>query len=234
MVFASVLTKRMYTYKMKRLVGIFAHPDDEALGPSGALATFAKDHDVYLICVTAGEASGTTEEEKRSIAETRRAELLHSAETLGVKDVYFLGYCDGDLSNNLYHKLAADVQTHLEKLQPEKLMTFHQLGVSGHIDHITVSLVTTFVFHKLPFIKELYYYCISQEKSNEMKDYFVFVPPGIRREDADKIIDVSSVWETKVKAMKCHESQIQDVKRTLEFCERSAKEEYFLVARKPQ
>ena len=49
---------------MNRIIGIFAHPDDEALGPSGTLATLAKENEVYLICVTSGEAAGKTPEEK--------------------------------------------------------------------------------------------------------------------------------------------------------------------------
>lgn len=76
---------------MKNIVGVFAHPDDEALGPSGTIAKFAKKYNVYLICVTSGEASGKTEEEKLKIGETRRAELIESAKILGVKDVIFFG-----------------------------------------------------------------------------------------------------------------------------------------------
>lgn len=217
---------------MKRLVGIFAHPDDEALGPSGALASFAKDHEVYLICVTSGEAAGVTEEEKLEIGEMRRSEIMQSAEILGVKDVYFLGYRDGDLCNSLYHKLANDIQDHLTRLQPEKLMTFNLQGVSGHLDHIMVSFVTTFVFNKLPFIKELYYYCTSRQKSEEMKDYFIYFPQGLVRKDADEVIDVTDVWETKVRAMKCHKSQFHDVERALASSDLYPKEEYFLVSRK--
>lgn len=40
----------------QKLVAIFAHPDDEAFGPGGTLALYAKTHDTYLICVTHGEA----------------------------------------------------------------------------------------------------------------------------------------------------------------------------------
>ena len=56
---------------MKTVVGVFAHPDDEALGPSGTIATLAKDYQVYLICVTSGEAAGRTKEEKLTMGESR-------------------------------------------------------------------------------------------------------------------------------------------------------------------
>lgn len=82
----------------KTVVGIFAHPDDEALGPAGTIAKFAKEHDFYIICVTNGDAAGKTPEEKEAIGEIRKEELRKSAKCLGVKEVQFLEYGDGELS----------------------------------------------------------------------------------------------------------------------------------------
>lgn len=217
---------------MKTVVGVFAHPDDEALGPSGTIATLAKDYQVYLICVTSGEAAGRTKEEKLTIGEIRREELKNSAKELGVRDVYFLGYEDGELSNNKYHQLAGDIQKKIEELRPETLLTFEMRGVSGHIDHIMVSLVTTFVFCRYSFIKKVMYYCLSRTKSDMMSDYFIYFPRGYEREDVDEIVNVEGVWETKVRAMQCHQSQIGDVKRVLKDSEGLPKEEYFLTLHK--
>ena len=50
---------------MKPLVCIFAHPDDEAFGPGGTIAKFAKKRPVYLICATKGE-SGKYKDKKNS------------------------------------------------------------------------------------------------------------------------------------------------------------------------
>jgi LmbE family N-acetylglucosaminyl deacetylase len=217
---------------MKTIVGIFAHPDDEALGPSGTLAKLALDNDVYLLCATCGEAAGQTAEEKHQIGETRKEELRQSAKILGIKDVFFLGFEDGELKNNSYHDLAKAMQDKLEELQPETILTFEQHGVSGHIDHITVSMVATFVFHKLAFIKKLMYYCVTRFESDLMGDYFIYFPQGYTPEEADEIVDVSSVWETKLQAMQAHKSQQKDVDHVLETLNHLPKEELFLVRHK--
>lgn len=217
---------------MKRVLAIFAHPDDEALGPSGTLATLTKDHEVYLLCVTSGEAAGRTPEERLIIGETRRNEVLASAKILGIKEVFFLGYEDGELRNNIYHQLADDITKKVEDLRPETLLTFELRGVSGHIDHITVSFVTTFVFKKYSFLKKLMYYVTTKVESDKMHDYFICFPTGFKRDEVDEVVDVSSVWETKVKAMQCHQSQIKDVERVLRNKAGLPHEEYFLILSK--
>lgn len=217
---------------MKKVMGIFAHPDDEAMGPAGTLATLAKDHEVYLICATSGEAAGRTKEEKLLIGETRRNELLASAKILGVKEVFFLGYEDGELKNNIYHQLADDIAKKVEAIRPEMLLTFELRGVSGHIDHITVSFVTTFVFKKFSFIKKLLYYVTTKAKSDRMEDYFVYFPQGYEKHEVHKVVAIEKVWETKVKAMHCHVSQMKDVESVLKNAQNSPKEEYFLVLEK--
>lgn len=214
---------------MKKVVGIFAHPDDEALGPSGTLALLAQDHEVYLLCVTSGEASGKTPEQKMIIGETRRKEVENSAKIIGIKEVFFLGYEDGCLCNSMYHQLAGEIAKKIEELRPQILLTFEIRGVSGHIDHITTSLVTTYVFERYSFIKKLMYYVTTKKESEKMKDYFIYFPQGFEREEVDEVVDISSTWDTKVKAMHVHQSQINDVERVLRNKSRLPHEEYFLV-----
>lgn len=214
---------------MKRVVGIFAHPDDEALGPSGTLAILAKDHEVYLICVTNGEAEGKTPKDKKTIAKTRQSELLTSAKILGIKKVFFLNYVDGELNNKIYHKLYQDIFEKITLLRPETIITYEMRGVSGHIDHVTTSLVSSYVFQKNVFIKKIMYYVITKKESDLMQNYFIFFPPGFRRDQVDEIVTIESVWDIKVKAMFSHKSQQHDVEMVLQNTAGFPREEYFLV-----
>lgn len=212
----------------KTLVAVFAHPDDEAFGPAGTIAKFSKSHDVYILCATCGEAGGNN----LRIAQIRSKELRKSAKILGVRGVYFLDFIDGTLSNSLYHNLAEKIEKKLTELKPQTILTYEPQGISGHIDHITVSMVTTFVFYKLPFVKTLLYYCIGDQTRSLIKDYFIYFPPGYKKSEIDKIVDIKDVWDAKVKAMMAHKSQIQDAKRILEMQKKMPKEEYFMVLTK--
>jgi len=219
---------------MKPVVGIFSHPDDEAFGPSGTMAKFAAEgRDVYIICVTKGDAGENHSDNNDDLRSIREEELEASAKELGIKDVLFLNFKDGTLSNNLYHQVAEKLQEQLEKIDPEILITLEPHGVSGHLDHIAVSFITTYVFKKLSSAKELWYYCLTEQaqlvSTKHLGDYFVYFPPGYKKEAISKTIDVSAFWKKKASAMKQHESQKPDVEANLKSLEELPKEENFII-----
>ncbi len=187
---------------------------------------------MYILWATKGQAGQNDTAEKKRLSSIRSKELLQSAKVLGVKKVFFLGFKDGMLCNNLYHKLAAKIQEKLEELKPETILTFEPRGVSGHIDHIAVSMVSAFVFYKLPFVKTMLQYCTKAEYTKHMKHYYIYFPPGYKRSEIDKIVDISDVWETKVKAMQQHKSQQKDVEFILNIQQHLPKEDYFLLVKK--
>ncbi len=219
--------------KKKTVVCIFAHPDDESFGPSGTIYKLGRDNDVYILCATRGEAGKNSLSEQKELAKIRELELRKSAKFLGVKRVYFLDFIDGTLSNSLYHVLADKIEKHLTRLKPETIITFEPHGISGHIDHIVVSRVVTFVFKKLPFVKKIMYHCITDTVASKVgKNYFIEFGDGYKRSEIDKIIDISDVWGIKVKAMFMHKSQIHDAQRIIKARRHHPKEEYFLIRTK--
>lgn len=223
---STIITKRK-----KTAVCIFAHPDDEAFGPSGTIYKLAQKYDLYLLCATKGEIGQDSSAGSKPLFEVRAEELRRSAKILGIKKVYFLGFVDGTLSNSLYHKLAAKIESHLKIIKPELILTMNQNGGSGHIDHIVVSMVSSYVFQNMPSIKKIMYTAQTLDATKKWKNmpYFIYRPDGIPRSQIDEIVDVSDVWDIKLKAMQQHESQKHDYERILKMRENSPKEEYFLV-----
>jgi len=218
---------------MRPLLAVFAHPDDEAFGPAGTLALKSKKQDVYLICVTNGSAGKNSSRSKKNLPEIREKELRNSAKILGVKKVFFLNYEDGCLCNKFYHEIAEKIEAKIKKIKPATLMTFEPRGVSGHIDHIAVSLITTFVFNRSKFTNTLLYYCVDKREGDEFgNNYFIYFPPGYKKSEVDRIVDVSKIWDTKIEAMMAHKSQRHDVEMILKFRADLPKEEIFLVKNK--
>lgn len=217
----------------KKLVCIFAHPDDETFMVGGTIAKLAKEYDIYVLCATKGEAGKNSDEETKRLGQMRAKELQNAADILGIKQVYFLGFKDGTLSNNLYHKLAEKIQKKLEQLRPDIILSNDPSGISGHIDHITIAMVTLYVFHKVSFIKTLWQYCGKAEVAEKMsKNYFIHFPKGYTRDEVDKVIDIADVWDIKVRAMQQHKSQKHDVDRILATQKHLPKEDYFFVVKK--
>ena len=220
----------------KAVVAIFAHPDDEAFGPAGTLAKFTETHDVYLLCATKGHAgTNSSRDQKNKLFKIRERELRQSAKELGIKKVFFLGFRDGCLCNNHYHRLAEKIKKITDTLKPEIIVTFDKNGVSGHIDHITITMVSTYVFYQTNYVNELWYYCLNKTVSEHMRpDYFIYVPDGYEKHAVDKVIDVSKVWDKKMNALFQHESQQKDIDAELAMMQKLQlpKEEYFLTQKK--
>lgn len=212
----------------KIIAAIFAHPDDESMGPGATLAKLSKKNEVYLICATKGEKGGQT----KNLGRTRYGELLQAARILGIKKVFGFDFPDGGLATGNYQDLVSVLSLKLQELKPEILITFEPRGLTGHLDHKTITMITNFLFDNLPSAQELWLYCMGSLQRSLMGDYFVPVPNGYDPSRVDKIEDVSKFWELKKKAISCHRTQKSDVQRVLGEMEQIPKQEYFLLRSK--
>lgn len=146
----------------RRLLISYAHPDDESFGLGGLIARYvAEGVEVCLICATNGEC-GTVAPEYldgyASVAELRLAELNCAAETLGLKQVYKLGYRDSGMMgsetsshpNCLWQADQTEVTRRvvevIREVRPQVVITFNRYGGYGHPDHIAIQRATTAAF----------------------------------------------------------------------------------------
>lgn len=214
----------------KVLFGIFAHPDDEGFGPSGTLHKLAQNGTaVHLILVTDGAAS-TNHTTNKDLAATRLKEWRASGTLIGASNMRALGYPDGQLSNNLYLEITEKIIHYIKTIVPtdEKatvdFMTFDQNGLSGHLDHIAVSFITTFVYLKLREeyhetavnIDQLKYFCLPETLATHANTNWLFMPAGRKLEDIDEIVDITDVYQKKLEIMAAHHSQQADMEMILQ------------------
>ncbi len=221
----------------KTIVGIIAHPDDEAFFMAGTLAKLCKNNNVYLICATNGQAGEDSLDEKNTLATRRVDELKKSAKILGVKNVYFLGFEDGYLSNSIYGDITSAILKILDTLSPKILITIAPNGITGHLDHIAISHIASFVFEKSRSTNELWQACFLEERSKSVRKYyseFVYVPRGYERIKVNKIITISDVFPKVIEAISSHKSQQADINYAIKEINTFPKEEYFLVIKKSQ
>ena len=212
---------------------ILAHPDDESFGPGGTIALLSKTHDIYLFCATKGEAGEDhSTENGMNLPEKRAQELREASTILGVKKVIFLGYQDGRLSNDVYHEIVEKITPHVKKLQPDRIITYEPRGISGHLDHITMSMISSFIYIKNDCIKELHYLCLDEKQRGLSQSYFIYFPPGYPDREISKRVDITPVLDKKIAAIKKHVTQIKDVERMLELHKNSRIEECFIILKK--
>lgn len=130
-----------------RLLAVFPHPDDETLGLGSTLARYsAEGVETYLVCATRGERGWYDSEGSNpgfeAVGRIRHAELLCAAEHLGLEEVSFLDYLDGDLDQADPGEIIGRIVTHIRRIRPQVVITFPPDGTYGHPDHIALSQFT--------------------------------------------------------------------------------------------
>ena len=131
-----------------RLMCVLAHPDDESLGMGGTLAKYAAEGiETYLVTATRGERGWFGDEKEypglEALGKIREAELLNAARELGIREVKFLDYTDGDLDQANPAEATAKIVSHLRHVRPQVVITFDPNGAYGHPDHIAICQFTT-------------------------------------------------------------------------------------------
>jgi len=130
------------------LMCILAHPDDESLGLGGILASYAAAGvETTLITATRGEKGWTGPEEEypgpEALGQLRAAELKAAAAVLGIRQVFFLDYIDGELDQADPAEVISRIVPQLRRIRPQVVVTFDPNGAYGHPDHIAISQSAT-------------------------------------------------------------------------------------------
>lgn len=206
---------------MKKVIfGIFAHPDDEAFGPSGTLLMEkTAGNDVHLICATAGE-SGMNPDNLDNLAEVRLTEWQTAGNLIGADSMHHLGYTDGTLQNNHYHEIAAKIDAIVRQTISGRdgieieFMTTDLNGITGHIDHICIARVAAYVYCNLkeddPRVTRLRLACITREQAPTANCDWLYMESGHPLHEIDETIDAREHLGTIIRIMRAHHTQRED------------------------
>jgi LmbE family N-acetylglucosaminyl deacetylase len=220
----------------KRLLCVFAHPDDETLGAGSTLAKYAATGvELYLVTATRGEhgwqGEPSADPGQQALGELRTAELLAAAHVLGIRDVQFLNYLDGYLDQADPAEAIGRIVSHIRHIRPQVVMTFGPEGSYGHPDHIAISQFTSAAIvcaadsaytdpQALPAhrVAKLYYMVDSRSEVAALVPIIGdinFMVDGVQRgivawEEwaVTTKIDGRAHWQTALRAAACHASQL--------------------------
>src|SRR5436853_2517024 len=111
-----------------RLLGVFAHPDDESFCAGGTLARYAAlGAEVMVVSATRGEAGQIRSAgvaTRHTLGQVREQELYLACQRLGVQHAVCLDYGDGRLQEVDQDDLVGKIVAIIRRFRPEVVITF--------------------------------------------------------------------------------------------------------------
>ena len=144
------------------VITMFPHQDDETIFVGGTILKMKTEDPrvrVHIICFTLGELSGAMNTLKITPefqGKIRTKELEAAATVLKADEVIQLDYHDQGLAKADYNQLVQKALDLMDKTHAAVVITYGPDGMSGHIDHRTLSRAVTDAFKKSS-AQKLYY-----------------------------------------------------------------------------
>jgi LmbE family N-acetylglucosaminyl deacetylase len=191
---------------------VMAHPDDAEFGCGGTIAKWAAAGKVinYVLCTSGDKGSSDPNVNPLLLAKTRRVEQVNAAHALGARDVAFLSYEDGTLTNTI--ALRRDIVREIRRFRPDAVicqdptMRFGGPRYLNHPDHRAAGdacLDAVYPSARDPHVfPEL---LLEGFEPHKVREVFMSTT-----QNADVWIDVSDCFQRKLEGLREHKSQVGD------------------------
>jgi LmbE family N-acetylglucosaminyl deacetylase len=207
--------------KLGKILGVWAHPDDETYSMAGILAVAAKNgQEVLCITATRGEA-GVQDEGRWPASELARVRTEEQNAAFGILDIpksIMLDYPDGACDAVDETEATNAIAAHILAFQPDSIFTFGPDGLTGHSDHQTVSRWARLAAKKADAQANIYHvvhtpeqYAHMREADKHLNVYFNIEEPPLM-EDCDCAICFTlpeDIYEQKIAALRSMPSQTE-------------------------
>lgn len=222
-----------------RIVGVFAHPDDDVYSIGGTLALRRERLDVTLVFCTSGDAGPIWVEglaTRETLGQVREAEQAASMVALGIDaDVRWLRHPDHHLPDVLFDRLVSEVQDVLLGVRPHVVVSFGADGMTSHHDHIRAGEAAEAAFHRartdavegtfarllqvaLPrsAVDRFYEGLEELGETSYGQEGSLFNLTGVPDERIAVAVDTRPVIEAKLAGIEAHRTQIGELERVPE------------------
>jgi LmbE family N-acetylglucosaminyl deacetylase len=168
------------------------HPDDESIGCGGSLALHREQGDrITALFLTSGEL-GLKQFTPEEAWRIREAETQAAAQVLGIRQLRFLRAPDWFLADHI-DSLLPDVRRMFDELAPNYVYVPH--SNEWHPDHKAAATIVSSVVAEKGITAEI-------------RSFEVWTPLTFFQE----LRDITSVMDRKLRAIRCHDSQLQDIR----------------------
>ena len=196
----------------RRVLAVFAHPDDVDFGAAGTIARWVKEGwDVRYLCVTRGQKGAwDAHMNVDEYGAIRESEQRAAARVVGVTDVTFLDGMDSEVFDNLdlRRALAREFRRH----RPQRLLTMIPDPLPtdrfvNHPDHRAVGQATLDMTMTGGTTASIFPELLDEGLApwRELEETWL-MGPAIK----PVFVDVTDTLDLKLEALRCHVSQIGD------------------------
>lgn len=201
------------------VLAVSAHPDDVEFTSGGSIARWgAEGWTVHLVvCTDGGKGSHDPAIIPAELAARRREEQLAAAELLGISQVVFLSYPDGELGRA--SELVAELTQVIRRFRPRRALGWDPWRrYELHPDHRAADLAT---LDAVLAAGNPHYFPEQLAEGvgpHQVSEIYLF-----GAEEPDTWVDISETFERKMASIECHASQVEnigDMARQMSHCAR--------------
>jgi LmbE family N-acetylglucosaminyl deacetylase len=188
----------------KRLLAISAHPDDVEFTSGGSLARWVSEGWVVslIVCTDGGKGSHDPSVVPAELATIRQAEQRTAANVLGISDLVFLGYPDGELAraSDLVERFAR----HIRRQRPDRLLSWdpwkpYQL----HPDHRAAGLAALDAVLAAGNPHYFPHQLVNGLSPHQVAEVYLYGAAA-----PDTWVDIAATFAQKMTAIEAHHSQV--------------------------
>lgn len=197
-----------------RVLVISAHPDDVDFGCGGTLALWAQEgaEIIYTICTSGEKGTDDPSLTNLALAQTREREQRAAARIIGAKEVVFLRKPDGELQYSL--EFRGELVRMIRKYRPAILFTHDPANRAfdnqyiNHADHRVVGELTFDAAYPAALNRNFFPGHLAEELTPHAVSEIYFFAAA----QPNTWVDIEPTLTTKIKALRCHTSQVKKPK----------------------
>ncbi len=196
-----------------RILIIVAHPDDIEFGIGGSVAmwTDAGNEVTYAIVTDGSAGSNAKDVDLGALVRQRELEQLEAAGIVGVRDVRFLGYKDGELQPTI--GLRRDLTRIIREVMPYRVVIMDPTAVMlnmesfdyiNHPDHRAAGEASLYAIFPSAETRPIFPELLEEGyEPHHVQEVYIALT-----DKPNTVVDITPIWDRKIKALLAHRSQV--------------------------